>query len=406
MFANQKRPPCGGRGRGVQAAGEDVGRIPAAVSIVYTIETTALSKRMHPDYKYFIRKTSMSSRSCNLLIASYLEPQYVERIRAVSPLLTVFYAPELLAPTRYPSDHIGGRFERTPAQETRWRDLLAGAAVLFDFDYTNTQELPDLAPHVRWIQASFAGIGQFVRSMRYHERMPQTIFTTASGMHARPLAEFCSMVMLMHTRGLLQLQRQQRECRWERYAGTDLEGRTLGIVGVGKIGVEVARQARALGLNVLGVKRSVAGVDPASLNLDELYAPEGLREVLRRSEYLVLVTPHTGETERMIGAAELALLPRGAVLINIGRGALIDEAALIAALRSGHLGGAALDVFDTEPLPAEHPFWEMPNVLVSPHSASTSDRENSRLTDLFCENLRRYLDGRPLINQLDMTLLY
>ncbi|HMP39114.1 MAG TPA: D-2-hydroxyacid dehydrogenase [Roseiflexaceae bacterium] len=342
---------------------------------------------------------------CNLLIASYLEPQYVERIRAVSPLLDVVYAPDLLAPTRYPSDHHGGRFERTPAQEQRWCELLRRAEVLFDFDYTHPHELPDLAPHVRWIQASFAGIGQYVRQMEYDSRMPQTIFTTASGMHARPLAEFCSMVMLMHTRGLLRLQQQQREQRWERYAGTDLEGRTLAIIGVGKIGVEVARQAQALGLTVIGIKRSVEQ-DPSSLNLHELYPPERLHDVLRRADYLVLVAPHTRETERLIGAAELACMPYGAVLINIGRGALIDEAALVAALHSGQIGMAAPDVFDSEPLPPDNPLWGMPNVIISPHSASTSDRENSRLTDLFCENLRRYLAGRPLMNQLDLQLLY
>jgi phosphoglycerate dehydrogenase-like enzyme len=118
----------------------------------------------------------------------------------------------------------------------------------------------------------------------------------------------------------------------------------------------------------------------------------------------VLVVPHTPETERMIGAAELALLPRGAVFVNIGRGALVDEDALIEALRSGHLLGAALDVFREEPLPPESPLWEMENVIVYPHSASTSYLENARITDLFCQNLRRYLAGEPLLNQLDTTL--
>src|SRR5262249_49540922 len=132
----------------------------------------------------------------------------------------------------------------------------------------------------------------------------------------------------------------------------------------------------------------------------------GLHTVLRRAEYLVLITPHTDETERMIGAEELALLPPGAVLINIGRGALIDESALIAALRSGHLGGAALDVFAEEPLPPDNPLWELPNVLISPHSGSTSDRENARLTELFCENLRRFLAGEPLLNILNLETLY
>jgi phosphoglycerate dehydrogenase-like enzyme len=112
------------------------------------------------------------------------------------------------------------------------------------------------------------------------------------------------------------------------------------------------------------------------------------------------------ETERALGREELALLPRGAVLVNVGRGALVDEQGLVEVLRSGHLGGAALDVFQEEPLPATSPLWTMPNVLISPHSASTSDRENTRLTDLFCLNLRRFLDGEPLLNVLDTQRLY
>ena len=164
--------------------------------------------------------------------------------------------------------------------------------------------------------------------------------------------------------------------------------------------------AQFMGMTVLGVKRTVAGIDPSALHMHELYAPDGLHTVLRRADYLVLITPHTDETEHMIGAAELALLPKGAVLINIGRGALVDEPALIAALQSGQLGGAALDVFATEPLPQDSPLWDMPNVLISPHSGSTSDRENERLTELFCENLRRWLAGEPLLNVLNLETLY
>jgi phosphoglycerate dehydrogenase-like enzyme len=236
--------------------------------------------------------------------------------------------------------------------------------------------------------------------------MPQTVFTTASGVHTQPLAEFCLMAMLMWSRNYWQMQRDQQARRWERFGATDLAGRTLGIVGVGNIGREVARMAAALGMRVIGCKRTVAGVDPAALHLDALYGPESLAELLAQSEYLVLITPHTDATERMIGANELVLLPQGALLINIGRGALIDEAALIAALSSGRLGGAALDVFATEPLPPDSPLWTMPNVLVSPHSASTSNRENARITTLFCDNLRRFLAGEPLQNVLDVAALY
>jgi phosphoglycerate dehydrogenase-like enzyme len=155
--------------------------------------------------------------------------------------------------------------------------------------------------------------------------------------------------------------------------------------------------AKANGLKVLGVKRS-DNVDPASLHVDELYPQSGLHEVLPRCDFLVLIIPHTPETEGMIGEQELALLPKGAVLINIARGAVVEEDALIASLRNGHLGGAALDVARIEPLPSESPLWAMENVLITPHSASTVTLENQRLTDLFCENLRRFADGRTLLN--------
>jgi glyoxylate/hydroxypyruvate reductase len=340
-----------------------------------------------------------------ILIASYIEPEYISRIQQISPTLNIHYQPSLLPVPRYPADHTN-QCIRTLAQETEWRNLLRTADILFDFDHTHLEDLPLLAPQVRWIQATSAGIGQLVRRLGYHERMPDTIFTTASGVHAQPLAEFCLMAMLMWSRNYWQMQRDQQLRRWERFGATDLAGRTLGIIGVGNVGREVARMARALGMRVIGSKRTISGIDPASLHLHALYHPHNLAELLRQSEYLVLITPHTDETDQLIGASELALLPPGALLINIGRGALIDEAALIAALQSGHLGGAALDVFAHEPLAADSPLWAMPQVLISPHSASTSNRENARLTDLFCDNLQRFLAGMPLRNVLDIHKLY
>lgn len=342
----------------------------------------------------------------NLLFASYLEPEHVETIRRVDDRVAVVYEPELVPSPRYATDHVGSPLQRAPEQDARWRHLLGQAHILFDFDRTYKQDLPDLAPNLRWIQATSAGIGQFIKRMEYARRMPETIITTASGVHAQPLAEFCLMAMLAFSRGLLQMLDLQHQRRWERFAATDLAGRTLAVVGVGAIGREVARMSKALGLRVLGIKRRVEGIHPASLHLDALYPPEDLHTVLKQAEYLVLITPHTPETERMIGAEELALLPDGAVIINVGRGSLIDEPALIEALRSGRLGGAGLDVFAREPLPPDSPLWTLPNVLVSPHSGSTSDRENSRLTDLFCENLRRFLAGQPMRNVFDREWLY
>ncbi len=335
-----------------------------------------------------------------VLISSYFEPELVERIRAVDRRIRVFYEPALVAAPRYAADHYGVP-DRSPEQEASWRHLLAQADILFDFDPSHRQDLPELAPHVRWIQSTSAGIGQFIKRMQYDTRMPNTVFTTASGVHAVPLAEFCIMSLLMFNKGLPRMMQDKARKHWERYAGTDLRDSTLAIIGMGKIGNEVARLAHAFGMRVIGT----AGAH-ITAPLETVYPRGRLDDLLARAENLVVCVPHTPDTEKMIGAREFAQLPRGALFINIGRGAVVDEPALVEALRSGHLRGAALDVFAEEPLPATSPLWDMDNVLVSPHSASTSDRENSRLTDLFCDNLRRFLDGRPLLNVLDVAKLY
>ena len=236
--------------------------------------------------------------------------------------------------------------------------------------------------------------------------MPRTRFTTASGVHAKPLAEYCMMSMLSFARGLVRTLDFQRRKHWERYAGTDLDGRTLLIVGLGSIGTQLARVASAFGMHIIGIKRNPKNIPPDSLGVHELYGPDSLHDLLPRAEFLVLITPHTDETESLIGRDELAALPYGAFVINIGRGPLLDEDALVEALRSGRLGGASLDVFHTEPLPAQSPLWDLPNVIVCPHSGATSDRENGRLTDLFCENIERYLWGKPMLNVLDTEKFY
>ena len=343
----------------------------------------------------------------NVLITSYLEEHFVEQIRQVDPRLRVVYEPSLIAPPRYVADHNGDpSFKRTEQQETQWLNLLQQADILFDFDHSHREDLPELAPNVRLIQFTSSGIGMFIEKSGYAKRMPNTIFATASGIHAQPLAEFCTMVMLMFTRRLGRMLEFKEKKVWERFTGSDLLGSTLTVVGAGRVGSKVASFAKAMGMHVLGVVRNAQGRDPASLNVDELFSCHDLMQVLPRSEYLVLITPHTPETENMMGRDQFAALPQGAVFINIGRGALVVEDELIGALQSGHLAGAGLDVFATEPLPQESPLWTMPNVLVSPHSASTSDKENALLTDLFCDNLRLFLAGRPLRNVLDVKRLY
>lgn len=339
-----------------------------------------------------------------LLICSHLEPEFIERIGRVSPDLTVHYRPDLLATPQYAADHVGAPFERTAAQDQEWQELLRRAEILFDFDYHHMESFKAHAESVKWIQASSAGIGQFVRRHRLDE-LGATL-TTAAGVHARPLAEFVLWGMLAFTKNYPLARQQQRQRRWQRFHNDDLEGKTLAIVGLGQIGVEVAKLAQLLGLRVIGSKRHVDGVSPQSLNVAELYPHKAFAEMLPRADFVCLACPHTPETEGMMDRRALGAMKAGSVLINIGRGALVDETALLHALRHGPLQGAVLDVAHQEPLPEDDPLWSLDNVIIFPHSASTSRQENRRLTDLFCDNLARYLRGEPLKNVFDITRLY
>jgi glyoxylate/hydroxypyruvate reductase A len=338
-----------------------------------------------------------------VLIASYLEPEYVARIASAAGV-RVIYEPGLLPRPRYIADHTGMPLERAPADERRWRGYLAEAQVMFDFDHTHLHDLPQLAPRVRWIQATSAGIGQLL--LRTGLIRTPIVFTTASGIHATPLAEFVLFALLAFAKDLPRLVRDQAAHRWVRYCGRELRGTTVGIIGLGRVGRAVARACRALGVRVIGTRRTATAREEVIEDVDRIVAPAQLSTVIREADALVLACPLTPETEGLIGEAELRSMKRGAVIVNIARGAVVDEPALIAALRDGHLGGAALDVAATEPLPADSPLWDLPNVLLSPHSASTADTENAKLTDLFCENLRRYVRGEPLLNVFDRERLY
>jgi len=336
----------------------------------------------------------------NLLISTYIEPDYIDKIRQVDPRLNVIYEQSLLPKPRYEGDHLGYPLIRTPEDEERWLDLLASADIMLDFDKTHRNDMPELARRVRWIQSTSTGIGQFIHDLEYDKRMPETVFTVA-GVHGRPLAEFTVMAVLMHYKLVGLMIKQKKEKCFDRFAGTDVEGRTMGILGLGRNGTAVAEMAKAIGMRILGMNLS-----SKPEVVDQYFKREELDKMLTQTEVLVVALPGTPLTKHMIGARELAWLKKGAYLVNISRGSVVDETAMIAALQSGQLSGAALDVFQQEPLPKESPFWDMPNVLISPHAASISDRENGRIIDLFCDNLRRYLDDKPLHNVLNTELLY
>lgn len=339
----------------------------------------------------------------SVLIASYLEAEYVQQIAAFAGV-RVTYEPELLPVPRYTCDHVGKPVKRSAEAERRWRGYLAEAEVMFDFDYTNAQTLKDLIPNVRWIQGTSTGIGDFL--VRTGLVNTSITFTTARGIHAKPLADFVIMSMLWFAKDGFRMVRDQAVHRWQRYCGRELRGATVGIVGLGTIGREVARLSRAMGMRVIGTRRTGTSAVTGEGDVDLVVPITDLSTLLEAADYLVLAVPRTPHTEGLIGAREFEAMKPGAVLINVARGAVVDEDAMIAALRGGRLGGAALDVLAKEPPADDNPLWGMSHVLISPHSASTADTENAGLTALFCENLRRYLNGEALINVFDRQRLY
>ena len=183
---------------------------------------------------------------------------------------------------------------------------------------------------------------------------------------------------------------------WGEQDVVDVEGRTIGIVGLGSIGAEVARLAPHFGMRAIGIRRTPRGDEPC-----ETWSTDRLHELLPIVNTLVLTAPRTPETVGMIGAKELALLPAGAHVVNVGRGQVIDESALVDALTSGHIGGAALDVFVVEPLPAESPLWDLPNVIITPHSSGNTPLATARAAEIFAENLGRFARGEALRNEVE-----
>ena len=332
-----------------------------------------------------------------IVIGSYLEPELVSRIQAAPSAARVIYEPGLLPVPRYQCDHSGPPRELSAAELDQWRSLTAQADVFFDFDWLDPARMAAHAPNLRWVQATSAGIGALMRRTGL-DRSGLTV-TTAGGIHAVPLAEFALSGALYFVKDVPELRRRQQARHWELYTTRQLAGQRALVVGLGAIGRQVTATFAALGVEVWGLGR-----DGGSYDVDGLSRVIGRPELdaaLPGTDVLVLCCPLTPQTEGLIGRQQFALLPPHAVLVNISRGPVVDQDALIDALAGGRLGGACLDVFTPEPLPADSPLWGMGNVLVSPHSASTVAAENTLLTELFLDNLERFADGRPLRNRYE-----
>lgn len=337
---------------------------------------------------------------------------------AIQVLVTVPLGDELLERLRAISDRI--EVHSHPARDSRDvpDDLWASAQVL----YTDAVvPEPEQAPHLRWIHSHRAGVDHL-----WDQPIVQAadvLLTTSSGIHAPAVAEYVFMMMLAFAHRLPEMMAAQTRAEWAANARTALaprllRGSTLGIVGYGNVGREIARVAQTFGMEVLAAKRDVRQPadhdsytlpghgDPEGLCFHRLYPPEALVTMVRACDFVVLAVPLTEATRRMVNAEVLAAMKPSACLINVSRGGVIDETALREALERGVIAGAACDVFDSEPLPADSPLWKLPRLIITPHIAGTLPDYNERAAEVFVENLKRYLARKDLLNLVDRTRGY
>src|SRR5215831_14841488 len=284
-------------------------------------------------------------------------------------------------------------------------NLAPEAEVIFNWSASGKllREVYSMSPRVKWIHSRSAGLdGQLFKEL-VESHVP---LTNGRGVFSQSLGEFALAAMLHFAKDVRRMIRNQEAGRWEQFDIAEISGKTLGIVGYGDIGRAVATRARAMGMRILAIKRHgppLYNVDPL---VDHIYKPEDRIEMLRRAHYIVASAPLTPETRGMIGEAEFAAMMPEAVVINLGRGPVIDEPAMIRALREKRIRGAALDVFDKEPLPEGHPFYSLPNVLLSPHCADHTPDWTEQAMRFFLAQFQRYAAGQPLQNVVKKELGY
>jgi len=290
------------------------------------------------------------------------------------------------------------------------RRLLPEAEVAFT-PFVDRDVFPS-ASRLRWVQSPAVGVG----SLMFPELLASpVVLTSARGIRARSIAEHVLGVTIALARRLPATLRAQAAHRWAQdeleTEARALQGQRMGIIGLGAIGLEVAKIAAPFGFRVSAIRRrptsptdfGAAGAPPG---VDEVWTPDRLADLLAQSDVVVLAAPHTPETKRLIGRAQIDRMRPGALLVNVARGKLVDDEAVIEALRDGRLGGAALDVFSQEPLEPSSPYWDLPNVIVTPHTSGAMKDYWTPLVALFADNLRRFEKGEPLLNVVDKVAGY
>ncbi|WP_167265782.1 D-2-hydroxyacid dehydrogenase [Paenarthrobacter ilicis] len=352
---------------------------------------------------------TMTTDELTIAIAVPLEAEHVELIRAVDPSITVLYEPDLLPPERFPADHAGDpNFKRTPEQEERYWAILNKAQILYGLPNESPAGLAKIAksnPHLEWIHAMAAGAGGAVKASGLDtETLRKFRVTTSAGVHALPLAEFSAFGILNGFKRSAEMAQDQAAKVWpELRTPTKLaNGSTVVIAGLGEIGMETARIAKALGMKVSGSKRNVEAIE----GIDEVTDNAGLPGLLAKADAVVNTLPGTPYTEKLFNKDLFSAMKPGTVFVNVGRGTVVDEEALLEALDNGQVSYACLDVFAVEPLPQDSPLWRHPKVLVSPHTSALSSAENRLIAERFCSNLRTFLAGGELPHVVDPIHFY
>jgi phosphoglycerate dehydrogenase-like enzyme len=342
-------------------------------------------------------------------IAVPLEAELVDRIRETYPSVTVLYEPGLLPPERFPADHAGDpAFQRTPEQEERYWAMLNQAQVLYGLPNESAAGLARVAaenPHLQWVHAMAAGAGGAVKASGLDQDTLQKFkVTTSAGVHALPLAEFAALGILNGFKRSAELAQDQAEKVWpELRTPTRLvSGSRLVVTGLGEIGLETARVARALGMKVSGTKRTVEPLE----GIEEVADNAGLPALLATADAVVNTLPGTPYTEKLFNRDVFSAMKPGTVFVNVGRGTVVDEEALLEALDNGQVSYACLDVFAVEPLPQDSPLWSHPRVMVSPHTSALSAAENRLIAERFCSNLGIFLEGGELPHLVDTVHFY
>ena len=329
------------------------------------------------------------SREIKVVLTTPIDERSVLKIKAVGDRISVDQVSPLIVAER----------KGDLSNEEKLTTLLGQAEVVYGWIHQFPRNLLGRTSRLKWIQVMSAGVDRLSDEIL---KSPIRIVTT-SGLHGTPMGEVVLEMMLMFAKDAPACLQMKQAREWRRYKPKLLRGQTVGILGLGRIGREIARLCGAFGMKVIGLRRSEGS--PLA-EVDRVYPREQLQQFLAESDFVILALPLTKETQGLIGERELRGMKPSAYLINVARGAVVDEGALIRALEEKWIAGAGLDVFIQEPLPPDSRFYDLPNVIFSPHISGEMPDYESRATEIFCENLKRYVAGEPFLHEVDKAKGY